>query len=108
VELYHSATPWRGAAYRDLVLARWAEAGLTQQHGLSLSAAAPALAAGAAAMPLPPVQVVVVARAATGPRASVRVHYPSGMASADPAAPPLPARTGRLPRVIVPSIYAAR
>ena len=100
VQDYHSATPWRGEAYRDLVLSRWAETSL-----------APA-AAPAAAIPLPlPVPPALATRlspsgggfgqpAQGGGRSIMRVQYPS----APGAAPPRP--RGRLPRVIVPSADA--
>jgi soluble lytic murein transglycosylase-like protein len=106
VELYHSATPWRGIAYRDLVLARWAEARLVP-GSLSTSAASAAstdLAAPRAPAP-PPEQVVMVPRAPAGEsRVAVRVQYPT--AAGQPIEPV--ARVGRLPRVIVPSVYVAR
>jgi hypothetical protein len=104
VELYHSATPWRGAAYRDLVLKRWAEARLGPGT-LSTSASAGASPA-VAPPPPPPEQVVMVPRSgtATAPRVAVRVQYPT--AAGEPLA--VPSRVGRMPRVIVPSIYVAR
>lgn len=106
VELYHSATPWRGIAYRDLVLARWAEARLAPGT-LSTSAASASVGDAAAIKPPTPapVQVVMVPHAASGGgRVAVRVQYPS--ASGVPV--PGPVRAGRMPRVIVPSIYVAR
>jgi len=107
VELYHSATPWRGAAYRDLVLARWAEASLLPRRGLSVSAVAPPVPETlAAARPPPPrpEQVAMQPHAAAATAAMVRVQYPS---AAGQPSPPVRA-VGRMPRVIVPSIYAAR
>jgi hypothetical protein len=101
VELYHSATPWRGAAYRDLVMARWAEARLMPGN-LSTSAAATAVAT--VARPAT-VEVVMVPHAAVaGTRMAVQVHYPT---AAGEKLAPLP-HADRLPRVIVPSVYVAR
>jgi hypothetical protein len=108
VELYHSATPWRGAAYRDLVLARWREATTTPPRLLPSAAAA----TGGSEMIAVPAQLRAAASPAATPAprppvarsriASVHVHYPG--APADTAAP----IRGRMPRVIVPSTYAAR
>jgi len=106
VELYHSATPWRGMAYRDLVRARWAETRLAPGT-LSTSAASASVGDIATVKPLAPapVQIVMVPRAASsGPRVPMRVQYPT-------AAGALVANSehaGSLPHVIVPSVYVAR
>jgi len=100
VQLYHSATPWRGETYRDLVLSRWAETSLAAPP-VGAQAASPTLS-----QPLP-----IPAALATNLRPTVsqgeavrvggrvvRVQYPtaSGMGTS-------PGGRGRLPRVIVPS-----
>ena len=89
VRLYHSATPWRGEAYRDLVLSRWAETSLAPTPVVPLPLAVPA----ALASTLAPGPATGLAR-----HGSVRVQYPSA-AGASPAL----AHRGRLPRVITPS-----
>ena len=90
VRLYHSATPWRGEAYRDLVLSRWAETSLASAPVVApLPLAVPAALASSLA-PAP-------AERATG-HSVVRVEYPS---SAGPS--PVPAHHGRLPKVITPA-----
>jgi hypothetical protein len=92
VQLYHSATPWRGEAYRDLVLSRWAETSL----------------AAAVVVPLPlPVPPALASKLAPGVvagvagRTGVRVQYPTL-----PGAPASPRPVGHLPRVIVPAADA--
>jgi hypothetical protein len=96
VRLYHSATPWRGETYRDLVLSRWAETSLAPTPEVALPlrvppALASPLSAAAAAGNAPP---------RVGGRVLARVHYPT-----PPGAAPPPPR-GHLPRVIEPSANA--
>ena len=89
VRLYHSATPWRGEAYRDLVLSRWAETSL---------APAPVVVALPLAVP-----AALATTLAPGPAAraaepgGIRVQYPTGATAATVR------HRGRLPRVITPS-----
>jgi len=104
VQYYHSATPWRGEAYRDLVLSRWAETSL-----------APAPPSTTAPVPLPlPVPASLASNLApagmaggtvvhVGGHAAIRVQYPSA-ATAGVAAPQR--AHGNLPRIIVPSAHA--
>jgi hypothetical protein len=108
VRLYHSATPWRGEAYRDLVLSRWAETSLAAAPEVPLPLRVPPSVAGSAlpgvALPgvtLPGVTLGVAAGVpmpeAPAGRRIVRVQYPT------PPGAAMPPRRGRLPRVIVPS-----
>ncbi len=94
VQLYHSATPWRGETYRDLVLSRWAETSLAP--------------ADLPMLPRPlPVPPVLATRLHPAPNAtaagvrSVRVQYPSASGHVAPVA-----SRARLPKVIVPSSVA--
>jgi hypothetical protein len=98
VRLYHSATPWRGEAYRDLVLSRWAETSLAATAAPTLPrplAVPPALASASR----PPGAGEEAIRRG-GRVARVRVETPFS------ASPPVVART-RLPRVIVPTATVA-
>jgi hypothetical protein len=94
VELYHSATPWRGEEYRDRVLSRWTETSLAPPHpeAVAAAAAAPANGAGQPGRRMPR-------------RLEVRVQYPS---QADDPAPVTQWHGRRLPRVIVPRNYVSR
>jgi hypothetical protein len=94
VQLYHSATPWRGESYRDLVLSRWAETSLAAAPSPTLSQPLPVPAALATNLrpTVSPGEAVRV-----GGRL-VRVQYPSASSMG-----PSGAGRGRLPRVIVPS-----
>jgi hypothetical protein len=91
VQLYHSATPWRGEAYRDRVLAHWAETSLT-------TGASPATLPHP--LPVPQSLVSHLAASASGRDGGfgIRIQYPSASLAAAPAA----AARGRLPLVIVP------
>ncbi len=99
VELYHSATPWRGEAYRDLVLSRWAETSLAPPSPPSPPPPARTAAAG-----LPEGSTGVTARPLPRSlsRLLVRVQYPS-----QPSDPPPMPHGRRLPHVIVPRSDAA-
>lgn len=97
VQLYHSATPWRGEQYRDLVLSRWAETSLAATPEVALPLRVPpALATHLAATggALPP-----IARSIMG----IRIVYPT-----PPGATAASVRGRRLPRVIEPSVNAGR
>ncbi len=94
VQLYHSATPWRGEAYRDLVLSRWAETSLAPTPAPTLSEPLPVPAALASNLRPSAAQGEAVR---VGGHV-VRVQYPSASGIGGPAA-----GRGRLPRVIVPS-----
>jgi hypothetical protein len=97
VQLYHSATPWRGEAYRDLVLSRWAETSLAPTAEVSLPLRVPSALTGSA---LPAVAALGTGAPMPdhpGWRTIVRVEYPT------PAGGAMPPRRGRLPRVVVPT-----
>ena len=96
VQLYHSATPWRGEAYRDLVLSRWAETSLAPAPAVALPLAVPA----ALASSLTPgvVAGLAASRPAAAGHTGVHVQYPSASGVSSPVQ-----HRGRLPRVIVPS-----
>lgn len=96
VRLYHSATPWRGEHYRDLVLSRWAEtslapAGQPAQAPMALPVPLAVPAALASSLVPPPGERM-------GVRSAVRVVYPSSAGASPP-----PNHRGRLPKVITPS-----
>jgi hypothetical protein len=92
VKLYHSATPWRGEAYRDLVLSRWAETSLAPIPDPPLPLRVPtALASGS----LP--TGTFVPGGGSAAHTGVRIQYPV------PAVGTPPTWHGRrLPRVIEP------
>ena len=93
VRLYHSATPWRGEAYRDLVLSRWAETSLVPAPEQAPVVPLPLAVPQSLASTLVPSPGAGLARHGT-----VRVQYPSAV-----GASPTLAHRGRLPRVITPS-----
>lgn len=97
VRLYHSATPWRGEAYRDLVLSRWAETSLAPAPDVPLPLRVPQALASSLAPGMALGRQADTAGHQPG-RTIIRVQYPTppGGSAAAP-------RRGRLPRVIVPS-----
>ncbi len=98
VQLYHSATPWRGETYRDLVLSRWAETSLAPSPAPTLPQPLPVPAALASNLRPTAAEGEAIR---VGGRV-VRVQYPSSSGMGGAAS-----GRGRLPRVIVPSAGAA-
>jgi hypothetical protein len=106
VQFYHSATPWRGETYRDLVLAHWAETSLAQTGQPTGPPALPQPLPVPAALathlpPLPGVAAPAGGTPARGAARLVRVQYPASFGTSAPVASHV-----RLPRVIVPSAAA--